>query len=83
MIKAPWYRDDTYEFNLYAMECEGLIPTHDGKINLLINRLAKEENPNNLWIQREICKEIDLNLDDLSDKEIEYIEKETARRRFM
>lgn len=73
MIKAPWYRpEEDVEFTLFAAE--------QTKIEELINRLAKEEDPNDFWRQRMICRELDLNLDDLTDDEIHYIEKEVARR---
>lgn len=73
MIKAPWYRpEEDAEFTLFAAE--------QTKIEELINRLAKEEDPNDFWRQRIICRELDLNLDDLTDDEIHYIEEEVARR---
>lgn len=73
MIKAPWYRpEEDVVFTLFAAE--------QTKIEELINRLAKEEDPNDFWRQRMICRELDLNLDDLTDNEIHYIEEEVARR---
>lgn len=72
MIKAPWYRpEEDVEFTLFA--------ARQTKIEELINRLAKED-PNDFWRQRIICRELDLNLDDLTDNEIHYIEEEVARR---
>lgn len=76
MIKAPWYRpEEDVVFTLFAAE--------QTKIEELINRLAQEEDPNDFWRQRMICRELDLNLDDLTDDEIHYIEEEIARRRNM
>ena len=34
-VDPPWYQESQIEreaFNLYAMECEGLLPTQQGKI---------------------------------------------------
>lgn len=52
----------------------------DEKIEEFIQALLLEEDPNDEFIQARICEEIGLNLNDLSDDDIEYIEVEIAKR---
>lgn len=51
------------------------------KIEDLINRLAKEDDPNDNWAQQRIAIDVGINLDRLTNSEIEYIEREVANRR--
>ena len=46
----------------------------------VINALARESNPNDIDVQRRICRQYGLNLDFLTDAEIAYMEREVARK---
>lgn len=84
-VTPPWYRDLAIErtaFNCYAMECEGLLPTRQGKINKVIKILAGAGDPNDLSTQKYAFNQADLNIEDLTDEEIEYMEKEIRRRKW-
>ena len=73
MIKAPWYSpEEDLAFTMYAIS--------QTKIENLIDELVHADDPNDFWTQRNICRKLDLNLDDLTDNEIHYIEEEVARR---
>lgn len=53
---------------------------HQQTIEDFINALANTHNPNDYEIQRHIAHQLSMNLDDLTDDEIEYIEREVAKR---
>ena len=59
-------------FNAYAF--------HQQKIEDFISALAATFDPNDYEIQREVARECGVRIDDFSDDEIEYIEKEVAKR---
>lgn len=67
-------------FMMFAAECEGDIPTHQGKINLFIKRLAESDSPNSAETQQAIFDEIGLDFDSLSFIELDYIEQEVSKR---
>ena len=76
MIKNPAFPDDpVYDmaFNLYAMEEEGLLPTHKGCLNkfcdiIIENNLDADDYESLQWAAREAG--IDW---DLTDEDYEYI----------
>ena len=53
---------------------------HTTKIEELIDRLAAENDPNDPWVQNQICCELGIHLNHLTDSEISYIEEEVAKR---
>ena len=77
MIKNPAFPDDpVYDmaFNLYAMEEEGLLPTHKGCLNkfcdiIIENNLDADDYESLQWAAREAG--IDW---DLTDEDYEYID---------
>ena len=68
-------------FSLYAMECEGDIPTRQGKINQVI-KLMVAAGPmcNDFATQCDIYDEVGIDSDTFTDQEVEYIESEVAKR---
>ena len=64
----------------YQMECAGDLPTRRGKIEKIIRLLAETGDPNNLETQNRIFTSVGLDIEDLSDDEIEYMETEIARK---
>ena len=83
-VDPPWYRESQVEresFNLYAMECEGLLPTRQGKINQVI-KLMVAAGPmcNDFATQCDIYDKVGIDSDTLTDQEIQYIESEVAKR---
>lgn len=68
-------------FYLYAMECEGDLPTRQGKINKVIKILAAVPDPNDFEVQCMAYDYAGLNSDTLSPAEIQYMENEIAKRR--
>ena len=67
-------------FMAYAMECEGDLPTRQGKINQIIKMLSAAADPNDFATQCRIYDEVGIDSDTFTDNEINYIEKEVARR---
>lgn len=53
---------------------------HQQKVEDFINELAATEDPNDYGVQREIARSLKINMDDFTDAEIEYIEREVAKR---
>ena len=53
---------------------------HQQKVEDFINELAATEDPNDYGVQREIARSLEINMDDFTDAEIEYIEREVAKR---
>ena len=53
---------------------------HQQKVEDCINKLAATEDPNDYGVQREIARSLSINMDDFTDAEIEYIEREVAKR---
>lgn len=68
-------------FSLYAMECEGEIPTRQGKINQVI-KLMVAAGPmcNDFATQCDIYDEVGIDSDTFTDQEVQYIESEVAKR---
>lgn len=68
-------------FSLYAMECEGDIPTRQGKINQVI-KLMVAAGPmcNDFATQCDIYDEVGIDSDTFTDQEVQYIESEVAKR---
>ena len=82
MIDAPWYRDpiETTAFNLYAMEKEGLLSTHEERLEMVVEYLASVDNPNDKTTQFEAFKLAGINTNFLTDDEISMIENEATKR---
>lgn len=93
---APWYREDDCAFHqkdgsmriheneaftMYAMECEGDLPTRQGKINKVI-KLMVAAGPmcNDFATQCDIYDEVGIDSDTFTDQEVQYIEREVAKR---
>ena len=53
---------------------------HQQKIEDFINALAASPDPNDYSAQREIAWSVGVRMDDLTDAEIDYIEREVAKR---
>ena len=68
-------------FWLYSMEQEGDLPTRQGKINKVIKLLAQSADPNDFATQCAVYNTARIDSDTFTDSEINYIEKEVARRR--
>ena len=60
-------------FNAYAY--------HQQKVEDFINALAATDNPNDYWNQRYACRQSGASISDFSDEDIDYIEREVAKRR--
>lgn len=67
-------------FSLYVMECEGDIPTRQGKINKVIKLMAAAGPMcNDFATQCDIYDEVGIDSDTFTDQEVEYIEREVAK----
>jgi hypothetical protein len=60
----------------YAMECEGDLPSRRGKINRAIKMLINSLDPNEE--QYQIFRECGIEINSLTEDEIDYIESEVA-----
>ena len=61
-------------YYFYMAEAEGLLPTRAGKINAVINAVKKYPRPEIEFSEFEkILENYGLRYDDLSDREIRYI----------
>ena len=68
-------------FSLYAMECEGDLPTRQGKINQVIKLMAAAGPMcNDFATQCDIYDEVGIDSDTFTDQEVQYIEREVAKR---
>jgi hypothetical protein len=75
MLRNPYDPEDelmNFVFTAYAATTQMLED--------VINALAREPDPNDIDIQRQICYRYGLNLDFLTDGEIAYVEREVARK---
>ena len=68
-------------FWLYAMEQDGELPTRQGKINKVIKLLAQSADPNDIATQCAVYNAARIDSDTFTDSEINYKEREVARRR--
>ena len=68
-------------FSLYAMGCEGDTTTRQGKINKVI-KLMVAAGPmcNDFATQCDIYDEVGIDSDTFTDQEVQYIEREVAKR---
>lgn len=83
VLYAPFIRNlvENRAFSLYAMECEGDIPTRLGKINNIINLMvAAGPECNNFEVQCAIYDAVGFDSDTLTNQEVKYIEEEVAKR---
>ena len=68
-------------FSLYAMECEGDTTTRQGKINKVIKLMAAAGPMcNDFATQCDIYDEVGIDSDTFTDQEVQYIEREVAKR---
>lgn len=67
-------------FFLYAMECEGDLPTRKGKLNKVAKMLAASDQPNDFRTQCVIYDAVGIDSDTFTDDEVLYILNEVARR---
>lgn len=68
-------------FSLYAMECEGDLPTRKGKINQVIKMMvAAGSMCNDFETQCAIYDEVGIDSDTFTEEEVSYIEREVAKR---
>jgi hypothetical protein len=68
-------------FSLYAMECEGDLPTRRGKINQVIKMMAAAGPMcNDFETQCAIYDEVGIDSDTFTEEEVSYIEREVAKR---
>lgn len=73
-----WNKDPA--FFLYAMECEGDLNTKRGKMNKVIKLLCAADDPNDPEEQASAFEEAGLDIEDLSQEEIDYIVSEVETR---
>ena len=68
-------------FWAYAMECEGDLPTRQGKINKVI-KLMVAAGPmcNDFATQCKIYDKVGIDSNTFTDQEVQYIESEVAKR---
>lgn len=62
-----------FAFMMYAFEQDGILDTHQGKINRFINELREAGYPTDEAVQAALLNECGLTEYDLSDRDIEYI----------
>ena len=65
----------------YVFEQEGMTTTRQGKINKVIKLLAQSADPNDFAAQCAVYNAARIDSDTFTDSEINYIEREVARRR--
>lgn len=71
---APNHRNKVVNtaFSAYAF--------HQQQVEDFINALAAVADPNDYEVQRYVARDVGIRIDDLSDGEINYIEREVAKR---
>ena len=68
-------------FSLYAMECEGEIPTRLGKLNQVVKLMVDVGSVRDDFdVQCQIDDIVGIDSDTFSDEEIRYMESEIAKR---
>ena len=67
-------------FMLYAMECEGELPTRMGQLNGIVKRMRAADDPNDFAVQKAAYDAVGLDSDTLTDEEINYIVTKVAER---
>lgn len=74
MITPPGCQEphEYLAFNAYAF--------HQQQIEDFINALAAVADPNDYDAQRYVARDVGIRIDDLTDDEREYIEREVAKR---
>lgn len=65
----------------YVFEQEGMTTTRQSKINKVIKLLAQSADPNDFATQCAAYNAARIDSDTFTDSEINYIEREVARRR--
>lgn len=66
--------------NIFSTDPWLIYTYHQQKVEDFINALAATEDPNDYEVQREIARSLSINMDNFTDAEIEYIEREVAKR---
>lgn len=74
MITPPGCQEphEYLAFNAYAF--------HQQQVEDFINALAAVADPNDYDAQRYVARDVDIRINDLTDDEREYIEREVAKR---
>ena len=68
-------------FSLYAMECEGEIPTRLGQLNQVVKLMVDVGSVRDDFdVQCQIYDIVGIDSDTFSDEEIRYMESEIAKR---
>lgn len=68
-------------FSLYAMECEGEIPTRLGQLNQVVKLMVDAGSiRDDFNVQCQIYDIVGIDSDTFSDEEIRYMESEIAKR---
>lgn len=65
---------------IYSTDPWLLYTYHQQKVEDFINALAAVADPNDYEVQRYVARDVGIRIDDLSDGEINYIEREVAKR---
>jgi hypothetical protein len=75
VINPPWFQDPIEQtaFNAYAY--------HQQSVDDFVKLLAADACPNSLTTQMDLLNWVGLNPEDLTDEDIDYIEREVNRRR--
>lgn len=63
-------------FNLFALEQEGLLDTHESRICAFINGVRQSYNPRDPHVHAAIADQVGLNLDNLTGQELARIARE-------
>ena len=58
----------------------GAYVNHTTKIEEVIDRLSKEDDPNDPWVQNRVFCDVGISPNHLTSSDIEYIEKEVSKR---
>lgn len=65
---------------IYSTDPWLLYTYHQQKVEDFINALAAVADPNDNEVQRHIAHQVGIRIDDLTDAEINYVEREVAKR---
>lgn len=65
---------------IYSTDPWLLYTYHQQKVEDFINALAAVADPNDYGVQRQVAHAVGIRIDDLTDAEINYVEREVAKR---
>jgi hypothetical protein len=69
-------------FMLYAMECEGELPTRMGQLNSVVKMMRKVADPNDFATQCAVYDAVGLDSDTLTEDEVKYIVDKVVEARY-